>query len=305
MIPTPERAVSPESGLSGYIQSTRNFPLLAMDDEQTLAIAWHEHNDQGAAEKLVTSHLRLVVKIARGYRGYGLPLDDLVSEGNVGMMKAINHFDPYKGFRLSTYAMWWIRSAIQEYVLRSWSLVKMGTTAAQKKLFFNLRKTKAQLQAFEEENLTPEQVTAIAERLNVSENEVVNMNGRMTGGDMSLNAPVTYEGASEWLDRLPEEKESHDIIFAERQELENSCRLLARAMKGLAPRENYILTERRLKDEPTTLDDLSKHFGVSRERIRQIEIRAYERIKKSVRNMAYHQNSRAKDKMRQFDYMNG
>jgi len=251
-----------------------------------LAKRWREHGETEAAHKLVTSHLRLVAKIAMGYRGYGLPLSELISEGNVGMMQAVKRFDPDRGFRLATYAMWWIRAAIQEYILHSWSLVKMGTTAAQKKLFFNLRKLKGQMQALEEGDLTPEHVQKIAKDLDVPEADVVSMNRRLGAPDHSLNAPLRIDGDGEWMDWLVDEEPSQEIALAEREELGKRQKLLRRAMKGLNDRERHILTERRLKDDPTTLEELSRQYGISRERVRQIEVRAFDKLQKAIRNAA-------------------
>ncbi|HZZ34090.1 MAG TPA: RNA polymerase sigma factor RpoH [Caulobacteraceae bacterium] len=281
--------MSPDGGLSRYLTEIRKFPMLAKDEEFMLAKRWREHGDTEAAHKLVTSHLRLVAKIAMGYRGYGLPVSELISEGNVGMMQAVKRFEPDRGFRLATYAMWWIRAAIQEYILHSWSLVKMGTTAAQKKLFFNLRKLKGQLQAIEEGDMSPENVKKIATELNVTEDEVVTMNRRLAAPDHSLNAPLKIDGDGEWQDWLVDETESQEIALAERQELTKRRNLLGQAMKGLNQRERHILTERRLKDEPTTLEDLSKEYGISRERVRQIEVRAFEKLQKAIRNAAMDQ----------------
>jgi len=275
-----------ESNLARYLQEIRKFPMLDADEEYMLAKRWREHGDTEAAHRLVTSHLRLVAKIAMGYRGYGLPINELISEGNVGMMQAVKRFDPDRGFRLATYAMWWIRAAIQEYILHSWSLVKMGTTAAQKKLFFNLRKLKGQLQAIEEGDMSPENVKKIAQELDVSEDEVVSMNRRLASPDHSLNAPLRIDGEGEWQDWLVDERESQEAALAEREELSKRRKLLTHAMKSLNERERNILTERRLKDEPTTLEDLSKEYGISRERVRQIEVRAFEKLQKSIRNAA-------------------
>jgi len=280
---------SPEKNLSRYLQGIRKYPLLEADEERELAIAWQESGDEEAAEKLVSSHLRLVAKIAMGFRGYGLPLGELIGEGNVGMMQAINRFDPERGFRLSTYAMWWIRAAIQEYILHSWSLVKMGTTAAQKKLFFNLRKLKAKMQAIEEGDLSPENVVSIADRLQVPEKEVVNMNRRMMGSDHSLNAPLREEGEGEWQDWLVDNRVDQETSLADSEEFGNRRTLLNVAMEGLSGRESHILTERRLKDAPSTLENLSRQYGISRERVRQIEVRAFEKVQKSVRNAALEQ----------------
>ena len=278
-----------ESNLARYLQEIRTFPMLEPDQEYMLAKRWREHNDTHAAHQLVTSHLRLVAKIAMGYRGYGLPVSELISEGNVGMMQAVKRFEPDRGFRLATYAMWWIRAAIQEYILHSWSLVKMGTTAAQKKLFFNLRKLKGQLQAIEEGDLSPENVKKIATDLNVTEEDVVNMNRRLAAPDHSLNAPLKIDGDGEWQDWLVDETDSQEIVLAEQQELSKRRKLLSNAMKSLNARERHILTERRLKDEPTTLEDLSKEYGISRERVRQIEVRAFEKLQRAIKAQAMEQ----------------
>ncbi len=278
-----------ESNLARYLQEIRKFPMLEPDQEYMLAKRWREHGDTEAAHQLVTSHLRLVAKIAMGYRGYGLPVSELISEGNVGMMQAVKRFEPDRGFRLATYAMWWIRAAIQEYILHSWSLVKMGTTAAQKKLFFNLRKLKGQLQAIEEGDLSPENVKKIATDLNVTEEDVVNMNRRLAAPDHSLNAPLKIDGDGEWQDWLVDESDSQEIVLAEQQELSKRRKLLTHAMKGLNARERHILTERRLKDEPTTLEDLSKEYGISRERVPQIEVRAFEKLQRSIKAQALEQ----------------
>jgi RNA polymerase sigma-32 factor len=278
-----------ESNLSRYLQEIRKFPMLEPDQEYMLAKAWREHGEVEAAHKLVTSHLRLVAKIAMGYRGYGLPLNELISEGNVGMMQAVKRFEPERGFRLATYAMWWIRAAIQEYILHSWSLVKMGTTAAQKKLFFNLRKMKNQIKAVEEGDLTPEHVTKIATELNVAEDDVVQMNRRLAAPDHSLNAPLRIDGDGEWQDWLVDETTSQEITLAETQELSRRKKLLEQSLKVLNPRERRILMERRLKEEPTTLEDLSKEYNISRERVRQIEVRAFEKLQKAIRNSAIEQ----------------
>ena len=279
-------ALSNEGSLGRYLQEIRKFPLLEPEEEYMLAKRWREHEDSEAAHKLVTSHLRLVAKIAMGYRGYGLPLSELISEGNVGMMQAVKRFDPDRGFRLATYAMWWIRASIQEYILHSWSLVKMGTTAAQKKLFFNLRKVKNQMQAMEEGDLSPEHVKKIAHDLSVPEADVINMNRRLASQDHSLNAPLRVEGEGEWQDWLVDETESQEIKLAEAQELERRQHLLQRALKSLNPRERDILVERRLRDEPTTLEDLSQKYAVSRERVRQIEVRAFEKLQKAMKAYA-------------------
>ena len=275
-----------EGNLSRYLQEIRKFPMLEQNEEYMLAKRWQEHGEVEAAHKLVTSHLRLVAKIAMGYRGYGLPLSELISEGNVGMMQAVKRFDPERGFRLATYAMWWIRAAIQEYILHSWSLVKMGTTAAQKKLFFNLRKLKGQMQAIEEGDLKPEQVEHIATALAVPEQDVVNMNRRLSSPDHSLNAPLRIDGDGEWQDWLVDDSEDQESMFAEREELDKRRRLLSEAMETLNDRERHILQERRLKDNPTTLEELSQVYGISRERVRQIEVRAFEKLQKAIRNAA-------------------
>ena len=282
-------APSPEQGLSRYLSEIRKFPMLEPEEEFMLAKAWVDHGDREAAHKLVTSHLRLAAKIAMGYRGYGLPISEVISEANVGLMQAVKRFDPDKGFRLATYAMWWIRAAIQEYILRSWSLVKLGTTAAQKKLFFNLRKAKGKIGALEEGDMRPEHVEKIATDLGVTEAEVVSMNRRLSGGgDSSLNAPLKGdgEGTSEWQDWLADDEADQAAAYAEGQEMELRRELLIEAMKGLNDRERHILTERRLKDEPVTLEDLSKVYGVSRERIRQIEVRAFEKLQRRMRELA-------------------
>jgi len=282
-------ALHPEGNLSRYLQEIRRFPMLEAGDEYMLAKRWREHNDLEAAHQLVTSHLRLVAKIAMGYRGYGLPLAELISEGNVGLMQAVKRFEPDRGFRLATYAMWWIRAAIQEYILHSWSLVKIGTTAAQKKLFFNLRRIKGQLQAIDEGDLSPEHVKKIATELDVPESDVVQMNRRLASPDHSLNAPVREEGDGEWQDWLEDESESQETRLAEDEEMSNRRRLLDSALKALNPRERRILVERRLQDEPTTLEDLSKAYGISRERVRQIEVRAFEKLQKTMKNLAIEQ----------------
>ncbi len=281
-------APSPEQGLSRYLQEIRKFPMLEQGEEYMLAKAWVDHQDSQAAHKLVTSHLRLAAKIAMGYRGYGLPTAEVVSEANVGLMQAVKRFEPEKGFRLATYAMWWIRASIQEYILRSWSLVKLGTTSAQKKLFFNLRKAKNKIGALEEGDLRPENVATIAQQLNVTEAEVVSMNRRMSGGDASLNAPLKSdgEGVGEWQDWLEDEDADQAASYAERDELDQRRELLMAAMEDLNERERHILTERKLKDEPSTLEDLSEQFHVSRERIRQIEVRAFEKLQKKMRELA-------------------
>ena len=281
--------VSSESNLSRYLQEIRKFPMLDPQEEFMLAKRWQEHADSDAAHRLVTSHLRLVAKIAMGYRGYGLPVSELISEGNVGMMQAVKRFDPDRGFRLATYAMWWIRAAIQEYILHSWSLVKMGTTAAQKKLFFNLRKLKGQMQAIEEGDLSPENVKAIAEKLDVPEQDVVAMNRRLATPDHSLNAPLRADSEGEWQDWLVDETSNQEITLAEQEELGKRRKLLTQAMANLNERERNILSERRLRDDPTTLEDLSQKYGISRERVRQIEVRAFEKLQKAIKNAALEQ----------------
>lgn len=275
--------LTPEGGLSRYLQEIRKFPMLEASEEYMLAKAWKDHEDTDAAHQMVTSHLRLVAKIAMGYRGYGLPVAELISEGNVGMMQAVKRFEPEKGFRLSTYAMWWIRAAIQEYILRTWSLVKMGTTAAQKKLFFNLRKIKGQIEAIDEGDMTAEQVKTISTKLSVSEEEVINMNRRLTAPDHSLNAPMRAESEGEWMDWLEDDTPNQETIFADNEELQSRRVMLAQAMKGLNEREQHILTERRLKDDPQTLEELSQHYNISRERVRQIEVRAFEKLQRAMK----------------------
>ena len=281
---SPSLNIAPEGNLSRYLQEIRKFPMLAPEEEYLLAKSFRERGDTEAANKLVTSHLRLVAKIAMGYRGYGLPIGELISEGNVGIMQAVKRFDPERGFRLATYAMWWIRAAIQEYILHSWSLVKMGTTAAQKKLFFNLRKLKGQMQAIEEGDLSPENVRKIAEELDVAEADVVSMNRRLSSTDHSLNAPVRADGEGEWQDWLVDEHDDQEIELGEREELGRRRKLLSQALSSLNDRERHILTQRRLKEEPVTLEDLSQHYGISRERVRQIEVRAFEKLQKSIKN---------------------
>ena len=279
--------MTPEGGLSRYLTEIRKFPMLSKDEEFMLAKRWREHEDTEAAHKLVTSHLRLVAKIAMGYRGYGLPIGEVISEGNVGLMQAVKKFEPDKGFRLATYAMWWIRASIQEYILRSWSLVKMGTTAAQKKLFFNLRKAKSEISAIEEGDLRPEQVSHIAHRLGVLDEEVISMNRRLSGPDSSLNAPLRSDGESEWQDWLADDNAvSQETQVAETEERTIRMSLLEEAMTELSDRERHILTERRLKDNPTTLEELASEYGVSRERVRQIEVRAFEKLQKAMRAAA-------------------
>ncbi|AUG52701.1 RNA polymerase sigma factor RpoH [Thalassospira marina] len=275
--------ISPD-GLTGYLQRIRRYPMLAPDVETALAERYRDHEDEKAAEKLITSHLRLVAKIAMSYRGYGLPINELISEGNIGLLQSVRRFDPDKGFRLATYAMWWIRAAIQEYILHSWSLVKIGTTAAQKKLFFNLRKLKSQMQAIEEGDMTPEQVETIAEKLNVSEEDVVMMNRRLSGPDHSLNAPVRVEGEGEWVDWLESEEDNQEVRLGRREEFVQRMNMLKSAMSGLNDRERDILTQRRLYETPVTLENLSMTYGISRERIRQIEVRAFEKICQRMHN---------------------
>jgi RNA polymerase sigma-32 factor len=276
-------ALQGENGLSRYLTEIRKFPLLEPGEEYMLAKRWKEHEDPEAARQLVTSHLRLVAKIAMGYRGYGLPLSEVVSEGNVGLMQAVKRFEPDKGFRLATYAMWWIRAAIQEYILRSWSLVKMGTTAAQKKLFFNLRKAKNKISAIEEGDLTPEHTAEIARQLAVPEEEVTNMNRRLSGGDTSLNAPMRADGESEWQDWLADDTMDQETRLAEAEEMGERHELLTDAMGELSERERDILQARRLQDEPATLEELSQKYGVSRERVRQIEVRAFEKLQQQMK----------------------
>ena len=275
--------IAPEGNLTRYLQEIRKFPMLTPEIESALSYRWRDHEDIAAAHKLVTSHLRLVAKIAMGYRGYGLPVGELISEGNVGMMQAVKRFDPDRGFRLATYAMWWIRAAIQEYILHSWSLVKMGTTAAQKKLFFNLRRLKGQMQAIDDGDLHPEQVAKIAKVLAVPEQDVVNMNRRLAAPDHSLNAPVRLDGEGEWQDWLVDETDNQEITVGEREEMTGRQALLSTALKTLNERERHILTERRLTDEPKTLEDLSHQYNISRERVRQIEVRAFEKLQKAMK----------------------
>ena len=283
--------MSPEGGLSRYLSEIRKFPMLAKEEEFMLAKRWREHEDTDAAHQLVTSHLRLVAKIAMGYRGYGLPIEEVISEGNVGLMQAVKKFEPDKGFRLATYAMWWIRASIQEYILRSWSLVKMGTTAAQKKLFFNLRKAKSEISALEEGDMHPDQVRQIATKLGVLDEEVISMNRRLSGPDASLNAPLRSDSENEWQDWL-EDKDalSQETVLAESEEKSIRMGLLEEAMHELTDRERHILTERRLKDDPTTLEELASQYGVSRERVRQIEVRAFEKLQKAMRAAATERN---------------
>ena len=278
--------LTPEGGLSRYLDEIRKFPMLEPKEEYTLAKDWREKNDRAAAHKLVTSHLRLVAKIAMGYRGYGLPIAEVISEGNVGLMQAVKRFEPERGFRLATYAMWWIRAAIQEYILRSWSLVKLGTTASQKKLFFNLRKVKGQISALEEGELRPEHVKEIARRLSVSEDDVISMNRRL-GGDASLNAPLKADiDGGEWQDWLVDEEDNQETRFVENEELDERRAMLVKAVAKLNERERRIFEARRLSDEPLTLENLSEEFGVSRERIRQIEVSAFEKVQAAVTKAA-------------------
>jgi RNA polymerase sigma-32 factor len=273
-----------ESGLTRYLEEIRRFPMLEPQEEYMLAKSWREHGDRTAAHRLVTSHLRLVAKIAMGYRGYGLPIAEVISEGNVGLMQAVKRFEPEKGFRLATYAMWWIKASIQEYILRSWSLVKMGTTANQKKLFFNLRKAKSKISALEEGDMRPDQVKLIAKRLGVTEQDVIDMNRRL-GGDASLNAPIRDDGDSgEWQDWLVSDAPSAERVMVENQELDNRRKALGEALSVLNERERRIFEARRLADDPITLEDLASEFGVSRERVRQIEVRAFEKVQKAVRH---------------------
>ena len=279
-----EESLTPEASLSGYLRMIRSYPLLEAEEEAELALRYRDHGDTEAMDRLVQSHLRLVVKIAMGYRGYGLPAAELISEGNVGMMQAIRRFDPDKGFRLSTYAMWWIRAAIQEYILHSWSLVKMGTTSAQKKLFFNLRRMKGQMKELAEGDMPEEAVEEIARKLAVSEDEVVSMNRRLSGPDQSLNAPVSMEGDGEWMDWLEEEGDSQEQALIIDNEHAYRKDLLAGALDSLNDRERHIIISRRLEEEPVTLEDLSNIYGVSRERIRQIEVKAFEKLQRAVKN---------------------
>ncbi|HEY8138027.1 MAG TPA: RNA polymerase sigma factor RpoH [Methylocystis sp.] len=274
--------VAGENGLARYLAEIRKFPMLEPQEEYMLAKRWREHEDPLAAQKLVTSHLRLVARVAMGYRGYGLPIGEIVSEGNVGLMQAVKRFEPERGFRLATYAMWWIRASIQEYILRSWSLVKMGTTASQKKLFFNLRKAKSRISAYEEGDLKPENVAAIATRLGVSQQDVIDMNRRM-GGDASLNAPLREEGEGEWQDWLVDDAASQELILADQEEASHRHLALVGALDVLNPRERRIFEARRLAEDPITLEELSEEFGVSRERVRQIEVRAFEKVQAAVR----------------------
>ena len=289
-VPATIPALGGEAGLNRYLSQIRQFPILAPEEEYMLAKRWEEHQDPAAAAKLVTSHLRLVAKIAMGYRGYGLPVSELIAEGNIGLMQGVKKFDAEKGFRLATYAMWWIRASIQEFILRSWSLVKIGTTAAQKKLFFNLRRMKGRINALEEGDLKPEDVKYIATELGVTEDEVNSMNRRMAmGGDTSLNAPLREDGEGEWQDWLTDEGPIQDEIVAEREEKTIRNALLVEAMGSLNDRERHIITERRLTDDPKTLEELSQVYGISRERVRQIEVRAFEKLQKAIRGKAIEQ----------------
>ncbi len=289
----PIPALDPDSNLSRYLRDIRKFPVLEPEEEYTLAKRWKEREDADAAKALVTSHLRLVAKIAMGYRGYGLPLGEIISEGNLGLMRAVKRFEPEKGFRLATYAMWWIRASIQEYILRSWSLVKIGTTAAQKKLFFNIRRLKGEIQALEEGDLSPENVEKIAARLDVGEDDVISMNRRMTAPDSSLNAPLRVDSEGEWQDWLVDETENQETALAEREEAEERHRLLTEAMEVLSDRERKILIARRLQEEASTLEILSKEHGVSRERIRQIEMRAFQKLQKAIRSASVNERTAA------------
>lgn len=278
--------LNPDSNLSRYLQDIRKFPLLEPEEEYMLAKRWKEHEDQEAAAKMVNSHLRLVAKIAMGYRGYGLPLGEIISEGNVGLMQAVKRFEPEKGFRLATYAMWWIRASIQEYILRSWSLVKIGTTAAQKKLFFNLRRMKGEIKALEEGDLNKENLEKIATTLDVSEEEVINMNRRMSGPDSSLNAPLRADSEGEWQDWLVDDSDNQETILADQEEMNERRKMLLEAMEILNDRERKILAARRLQEDPQTLEELSQEFGISRERVRQIEVRAFEKLQKAMTSAA-------------------
>ncbi|MEO1038437.1 MAG: RNA polymerase sigma factor RpoH [Pseudomonadota bacterium] len=287
MANAPAMTVSPEGGLSRYLAEIRKFPMLAKDEEFMLAKRWQEHEDSDAAHSLVTSHLRLVAKIARGYRGYGLPVAEVISEGNLGLMQAVKKFDPDKGFRLATYAMWWIRASIQEYILRSWSLVKMGTTAAQKKLFFNLRRMKSQMRALDDGDLHPDQVEEIATKLGVTDDDVISMNRRLSGPDASLNAPLRSEGESEWQDWLQDDNaEDAEEELVESDEFDVRMSLLQESMGVLNERERNIIEERKLKEAPQTLEELAGVYGVSRERIRQIEVRAFDKLQTEMRRLA-------------------
>ena len=287
--------ITSENGLNRYLQEIRKYPLLEFEYEKDLAMKWTNKQDIKSAHILVTSHLRLVAKIAMGYKGYGLPINELISEGNIGMLESIKRFDYKKGFRLATYAMWWIRASIQEYILHSWSLVKMGTTAAQKKLFFNLRKVKSSLRAYEEGDMLPDNLNKIAKSLNVSKKEVTDMNRRLAGPDHSLNAPLKQDGEGEWQDWLVDNNPTQEYIISNSQELVQRKNLLDKAINVLSPREKYIMVERRLRDKPKTLEDLSNHYKISRERVRQIEVRAMEKLKKSVKNLLIKKNLERKE----------
>jgi RNA polymerase sigma-32 factor len=279
----------PDGNLSRYLLEIRKFPMLGPDDELALSRSWRDNQDMEAAHKLVTSHLRLVAKIAMGYKGYGLPIGELISEGNVGMMQAVKRFDPDRGFRLATYAIWWIRAAIQDYILHNRSLVKMGTTAAQKKLFFNLRRMKGNLQEIEDGDLKPEHVTKISEVLQVSAQDVISMNRRLSSPDHSLNAPIRSDSEGEWQDGLVDESENQEEVFGSHEELSSRKALLSNALKTLSERERHILIERQLKENPTTLGDLSDHYGISRERVRQIEVRAFEKLRRAMKQQVLDQ----------------
>ncbi|WP_034158624.1 RNA polymerase sigma factor RpoH [Sphingomonas sp. ERG5] len=286
-VPATVPALGGEASLNRYLSEIKKFPILAPEQEYMLAKRFEEHGDTDAAAQLVTSHLRLVAKIAMGYRGYGLPVSELISEGNIGLMQGVKKFEPDRGFRLATYAMWWIRASIQEYILRSWSLVKMGTTAAQKKLFFNLRRMKSKLDAFEDGDLTPEHLSKIATDLGVTEDEVTSMNRRMSmGGDTSLNVPMREDGEGQWQDWLQDDAPLQDTVVAEAQEADVRHEMLTSAMGDLNEREKHILTERRLTDDPKTLEELSQVYNVSRERVRQIEVRAFEKLQKAMMRLA-------------------
>ena len=276
-----------QNDITGYLREIQKYPILAHEEEIKLATDWSENKNEASAHKLINSHLRLVVKLAMKYRGYGLQLSELISEGNLGLIQSLDRFDAKKGFRLSTYAMWWIRASIQEYILHSWSLVKIGTTAAQKKLFFNLRSLKGKLKALDDGDLPPELVTEIADRLDVAENEVVDMNRRLAGHDHSLNNPYSLDNEDEWINGLPDNRDNHENIFMQNDELFKRKEILKLALKNLDDRERRILTQRRLVDDPLTLDQLSKSFGISRERVRQVEVRAFEKLRKVVKNINY------------------
>ena len=279
-----------EGNFARYLDEIQKFPMLQANEEYMLARRWVEHEDTEAAHQLVTSHLRLVAKIAMGYRGYGLPVAELISEGNIGMMQAVKRFDPERGFRLATYAMWWIRASIQEYILHSWSLVKMGTTAAQKKLFFNLRKLKGQMKAIDEGDLSPENVKEIASRLDVPEHEVMSMNARLSGPDHSLNAPRSAESDGEWQDWLVDECQDQEQVYADREELNERSKLLLTAMEKLNPREQYIIQKRRLSESAATLEELGSEFGISRERVRQVEAKAFDKLQKNIKTQLLESN---------------